>query len=194
MLLLSTSSWPFIVGDFTCEREGIFPDPDACANFIQCVLGNPGTNGGDATYVQYVTACPETTLFAECDLVCELEDTVDCGARPRPDGSVDDPDAPPKDCDGTTTEASTSSTTTTTTTTTTTATTTMTSTSTQRSSMSSVTVTSTSSTTTTTTTSTTTTTTTTTTSTTTTTTEEVVTPTEHPREGDCQVSSIGVFD
>ncbi len=98
LLLLTPLS---CLGDFTCEEEGIFADPDACANFIQCALGDPGTNGEDATYIQYVTTCPETTLFEECDKVCEAEDTVDCGSRPRPDGSVDDPDAGPADCDGT---------------------------------------------------------------------------------------------
>ncbi len=73
--------------DFECETEGIFPDPDACQNFIQCQRGDPGGDGEEVSYIKYVTACPQTELFAECDLVCEFEDDVDCGARPRPDGS-----------------------------------------------------------------------------------------------------------
>ncbi len=105
--------------EFTCTAEGMFADPDNCENFIQCTKGQINEDG-TYDFNQYVNTCPEASggslsLYEPCDRVstrCHLvsghaiklylqnqacEDpatyNVECGPRPHPDGSVEDPNA-----------------------------------------------------------------------------------------------------
>merc|ERR1712038_844003 len=65
------------LADFECpENEGIFPDPDDCRSFYQCVHDRP----------PFHEVCPTGTLFDDIILVCNYEDQVDCGDRPIIDG------------------------------------------------------------------------------------------------------------
>jgi len=74
--------------DFECpETEGIFPDPDDCRSFYQCVYGRP-------PFHETCTLGPPATLFDDVLLICNYDYEVDCGDRPIIDGSTT-PSTPP---------------------------------------------------------------------------------------------------
>jgi len=63
---------------FDCpESSGIFSDPDDCQCIYEC-----------ASDVPYQICCGEGTLWDEDSEVCDYGDSVDCGDRPRPDGTT----------------------------------------------------------------------------------------------------------
>merc|ERR1712038_804553 len=73
------------LADFECpENEGIFPDPDDCSAFYQCVHDRP-------PFHEY---CPTGTLFDDILLICNYESVVDCGDRPIIDGPTQGPTDP----------------------------------------------------------------------------------------------------
>ncbi len=68
--------------DFDCDGlEGIFPDPEDCRSFYQCVAGRP----------PFHNTCDETLLFSDAYLVCDYAENVDCNGRPIPGQSTVEP-------------------------------------------------------------------------------------------------------
>ena len=65
---------------FECEEWGIFPDPENCQNFYEC-----SPSGQD------LFSCPDGYLFNDELLVCDYENQVDCGDRPRPGNTTNPP-------------------------------------------------------------------------------------------------------
>ena len=80
-IIISVSSVASAAGEkeFHCEAEGIFPDPDDCRSFYQCVYDAP----------PYHNTCDEPLLFHSEYLICDFPDDVDCGSRPIPGMTIE---------------------------------------------------------------------------------------------------------
>lgn len=76
-----------VSAEFECPSnedlpEGIYPDPDDCRSFYQCIYDQ----AGNATPIK--GSCDPILLFDENFLVCNYPEVVDCGDRPIIDGST----------------------------------------------------------------------------------------------------------
>jgi len=58
-------------GPGSCEKDGLFPDPDDCRGFIKCAQGSP-----------YKKKCSNGLVFDKVTYNCNWPAATDCGSRP----------------------------------------------------------------------------------------------------------------
>ena len=76
-----------VTAEFQCPgNEGIYPDPDDCRSFYQCVYDE------SAELFPIKATCDPILLFDDIFSVCNYPEVVDCGDRPIIDGSTSTPE------------------------------------------------------------------------------------------------------
>ena len=84
LVALALLSYISIAFGFDCpEANGVFADPDDCSQFYVCSNGKP-----------FHQACGAGTFFDDVHLVCDREENVECGDRPKPGTTTSTPTTP----------------------------------------------------------------------------------------------------